>query len=288
MTIAVDSEKAAVPVVRPAPGAARGALVVGGDHPGLAVARSLGRHGIPVYVIDDQPCISRFSRYAKRVIRVSDILDERKTVDNVLEVGRRFNLRDWVLIATRDETVAAFSRYRDELAAFFSVTTGEWDSVQWAWDKKKSYDLTESLDIPCPKTFNLKSADELPSLYSRLPLTVKPMVRRELFSTLPAQRPDAVIPRATASELRTGCPPDSHGRDSDPGKSFQGGSEQFSWCAFVRNGQPHSTLTALRLRQHPRKFGRAAAYVETVEAPAIEEELSERFVRRYWLPWSGR
>src|ERR1700735_1192710 len=102
MTTAVDSEKAAVPVVRPVPGAARGALVVGGDHPGLAVARSLGRHGIPVYVIDDQPCISRFSRYAKRVIRVSDILDERKTVDNVLEVGRRFNLRDWVLIATRE------------------------------------------------------------------------------------------------------------------------------------------------------------------------------------------
>ena len=141
MTIAVESEKAAVPrspVDPPVSRAAIGALVVGGDHPGLGVVRSLGRRGIPVYVVDDQPCISRFSRYARRVIRVSNILDERKTVDNVLDVGRRFNLRNWVLIPTRDETVAAFSRYRDELAAFFTVASGEWESVQWAWDKKKT------------------------------------------------------------------------------------------------------------------------------------------------------
>src|ERR1700691_1801218 len=79
-----------------------GALVVGGDHPGLGVVRSLGRRGIPVYVVDDQPCISQLSRYATRVIHVEDILDPARTVDAVLEVGRRFNLRGWVLIPTRD------------------------------------------------------------------------------------------------------------------------------------------------------------------------------------------
>jgi len=131
-----------------------GALVIGGDHPGLGVARSLGRRGIPVYVLDDQYCISSFSRYVKRVIRVNDLRDERKTVDAVLAVGRRFNLRNWVLFPTRDETVAAFSRHRAELSEFFRVTTGEWESIEWAWDKKKSYELAETLGIPCPKTFN--------------------------------------------------------------------------------------------------------------------------------------
>src|ERR1700691_1485087 len=102
-----------------------GAVVVGGDHPGLAVARSLGRRGIPVYVVDDQRCISTWSRYVKRVIRVDDILDERKTVDAVLRIGRQYNLQGWVLYPTRDETVAAFSRHRKELAEVFRVTTGE-------------------------------------------------------------------------------------------------------------------------------------------------------------------
>jgi D-aspartate ligase len=255
-----------------------GALVVGGDHPGLGVARSLGRRGIPVYVVDDQPCVSRFSRYVKRVIRVPDILDERRTVDSVLDVGRRFNLRNWVLIPTRDETVAAFSRHRAELAEFFTVSTGEWESVQWAWDKKKTYELAETLDIPCPKTFNLKNADELPSLYARLPLAIKPTVKENFFYATGAKawrcnsieqlhrNYDRAARQIPAEEILI--------QEIVPGD----GSEQYSWCAFVRSGQPHSTLTARRLRQHPREFGRAATYVETADAPVIEG-LSERFVR---------
>ena len=154
---------------------------MGGDHPGLAVARSLGRRGIPVFIIEDQLSISSWSRYVKRVIRVENILDERQTVDAVLRVGRQYNLRGWVLFPTRDETVAAFSRYRAELADFFRVTTGEWKSVQWAWDKSKTYELAESLGIPCPKTFNPKDASELPSLYSKLPLAIKPAIKENFF-----------------------------------------------------------------------------------------------------------
>jgi D-aspartate ligase len=56
------------------------------------------------------------------------------------------------------------------------------------------------------------------------------------------------------------------------------GSQQFSYCAFFRDGQAHSTLLARRGRQHPREFGRAATYVETVDLPVIEE-LAGRFLR---------
>ena len=270
------------PTVKPQTGAGAtevaGALVVGGDHPGLAVARSLGRRGIPVYVVDDQPCISQFSRYAKRVIRVGDILDQRKTVKAVLDIGRRYNLQNWVLIPTRDETVAAFSQYRDELAEIYRVTSGEWKSVQWAWDKAKTYELAESLGIPCPRTFVLKSSAELASLDSHLPLALKPAVKENFFYATGAKAWRANTPQ----ELR-----ECYGRASRqidakeiliqeiiPGD----GSEQYSYCAFYRNGRPHSTLTARRIRQHPREFGRAATYVETIEAPEVER-LSEQFLK---------
>ena len=55
------------------------------------------------------------------------------------------------------------------------------------------------------------------------------------------------------------------------------GEHQFSYCAFFRDGQPHSTLVAVRKRQYPREFGRAATYVESIELPVIEE-LSERLL----------
>jgi D-aspartate ligase len=254
-----------------------GALVVGGDHPGLAIARSLGRRGIPVYVIDDQYCISMFSRYATKVIRVENILDERKTVEAVLEIGRRYNLRDWILFPTRDENVAAFSRYRSELAQFFKVTTGDWNSIEWAWDKKKTYELAEKLDIPCPKTFNPKSIAEVPALYSRLPLAIKPAVKENFFYATGAKAWRADTPDQLLSLYEKAInqikPEEILIQEIVPGD----GNEQYSYCAFVRHGVPYSVLTARRARQHPREFGRAATYVETVDAPEIEI-LSERFL----------
>ena len=255
-----------------------GALVVGGDHPGLGIARSLGRRGIPVYILDDQYCISRFSRYATRVIKVDNLLDERKTVEAVLEVGHRFGLRDWVLFPTRDETVAAFSRYRDELADFFRVTTGEWRSVEWAWDKKKTYELAETLGIPVPKTFTVTSIDDLASLERRLPLAIKPAIKENFFYSTGAKAWRADTPEQlrhfyekARGQIR---PEEILIQEIIPGD----GREQFSYCAFFRDGSPYSTLTARRARQHPREFGRASSYVVTVDVPPIEE-LSERFLR---------
>ena len=98
-----------------------GALVVGGDHPSLGVARSWAKLGIPVYMVEDQPRSSVYSRFAKRVVRVKDVRDQQKTVDAVLDVGHQFGLRNWVLFPTRDENVAAFSAHRDRLAEFFRV-----------------------------------------------------------------------------------------------------------------------------------------------------------------------
>ena len=138
-----------------------GALVVGGDHPGLGVARSLGRRGIPVFIMEDQLSVSRYSRYVTREIQVHDIRNERATVDAVLKVGHQFGLEGWVLFPTRDEHVAAFSRYRKELSEFFRVTTPEWETTKWAWDKKNSYELAQKLGIPTPQTCNLIRSDEL-------------------------------------------------------------------------------------------------------------------------------
>lgn len=255
-----------------------GALVIGGEHPGLGVVRSLGRRGIPVYVIDDQHSVSRFSRYTTRVVRVPDLRDDVRTVNAVLDVGRRFNLRNWVLFPTRDETVAAFSRYRDELQDFFRITTPAWDCIKWAWNKKNTYDLAKELDIPCPETFSVRSVEDLVGLYPRLPLAIKPAVKENFFYATGAKAWRAETPDQLQKLYRKAAqqidPDHILIQEIIPGD----GQQQLSYCAFFRNGEVHSSLLARRARQHPREFGRAATYVETVEAPLIEE-LAERFLK---------
>jgi D-aspartate ligase len=255
-----------------------GAVVIGGEHPGLGIARSLGRRGIPVCIIDHQHSVSQFSKYVTRVVRVKDLRDEHKTVESVMGVGLRYGLKGWVLFPTRDETVAAFSRHRDRLAEFFRVTTPCWDTVRWAWDKKQTYDLAAQLGIPVPRTYNPRTEGELAELYSRLPLAIKPAVKENFFyatgaKAWRAETPDQLI-NLFRKAIRQIRPEEILIQEIIPGD----GQRQYSYCAFFRDGEAHSTLIARRMRQHPREFGRAATYVETVELPAIVE-LSERFLR---------
>jgi predicted ATP-grasp superfamily ATP-dependent carboligase len=182
------------------------------------------------------------------------------------------------LFPTRDETVAAFSRCRAELAQQFRVTTPEWETVRWAWDKKNTYDLAMKLGIPCPQTFNPRNTEELAALYSKLPLAIKPAVKENFFYATGAKawRADTVdeLKQLFAAARRQIRPEEVLLQEIIPGD----GRRQFSYCAFFGDGQAHSTLVAQRRRQHPREFGRAATYVESVDLPIIEE-LSERFLK---------
>jgi len=234
-----------------------------------------------VCVIDDQHSVSQFSRYATRVVRVKNLRDEGRTVDNVMEVGQRYGLNGWVLFPTRDETVAAFSRHRDRLAEFFRVTTPGWDTVRWAWDKKNTYDRAAELGIPVPRTFNPRTEDDLADLYSRLPMALKPAVKENFFYATGAKAWRAETPDQLRDLFRRAirqiAPEEILIQEIIPGD----GQQQYSYCAFFRDGEALSSLVARRIRQHPREFGRAATYVETFassDAPEVEE-LSLRFLK---------
>src|SRR5437867_621570 len=164
-----------------------GAVVVGGDYQALGIVRSLGRQLIPVCIIDDEHSIARFSRYTTHAVAVEDLRDERKTVETVLEIGRRLDLKGWVLYPTRDETVAAFSRHRSTLTEYFRVPTPEWETTQWIWDKRNTYRLANTLGIPTPKTWSVHDEDELEQVPFDPPVAVKPAIKQHFIYAMKAK-----------------------------------------------------------------------------------------------------
>ena len=256
-----------------------GAVVVGGDYQGLGIVRSLGSRGIPVCVIDDECSISGFSRFATHNVRVASLRDERDTVDRLISIGKRLNLLGWILYPTREELVAAFSRNRAMLGEWFRVPTPEWESVRWAWDKRNTYQLAKELGIPTPVTYYPEDGEQLAELDSRTPpFVIKPAIKEHFIYATKAKawraNSHSELKRLfhKASELA------GHGeimvQELIPG----GGSQQFSYCAFFREGEAIGKMVAQRWRQHPLQFGRASTYVETVDIPILED-LSERFLR---------
>jgi D-aspartate ligase len=256
-----------------------GAVVLGGDYQGLGIVRSLGRHGIPTCIVDDEHSISRYSRHAGRFVHFPNLKDERHTVDRLLSLGRRLGLEGWLIYPTRDELVAAISRHREELSEVFRVPTADWESVRWAWDKRNTYKLAAELDIPIPATWYPTSLADLEALEGiNPPFAVKPAIKEHFIY---ATRVKAWCANSHA-ELRAlfqkafGIvgPGEVMVQEVIPG----GGSQQYSYCAFFRDGEAVGSLVARRTRQHPLQFGRASTFVETIDEPELEE-LSKRFLR---------
>jgi predicted ATP-grasp superfamily ATP-dependent carboligase len=150
--------------------------------------------------------------------------------------------------------------------------------VRWAWDKKNTYEMALRLGIPVPQTWNPRTADELTALHDRLPLAIKPAIKENFFYATGAKawRANTIEElhhffTKAAQQIK---PEEIMVQEIVPGD----GRQQFSYCAFFKDGRAHSSLVARRERQHPREFGRAATYVESIELPLIEE-LSERFLK---------
>jgi predicted ATP-grasp superfamily ATP-dependent carboligase len=264
-------------VKRRHPPSAVGAVVVGGDFNGLGIVRSLGRHGIPVCIIDDELSISRFSRYATYAVRAAGLHDEHRAVETVLDTGRRLGLDGWVLFPTRDELVAAFSHYRSRLAEQFRMPTPEWQTTQWVWDKRNTYRRAADLGIPTPQTWYPRDLNELAQIEADLPLVIKPAIKEHFIYATKAKAwransREELVERFQQAVALVG-PGEVMVQELIPGD----GRQQLAYCAFFKDGRAIGSMVARRWRQHPLEFGRASTFVETIDLPAIEM-LSERFL----------
>jgi D-aspartate ligase len=270
-------ERPAIPPVVGKPTAPIGAVVIGGDYQGLGIIRSLGRHGVPICVVDDEHSIGRFSRYATHAVRVADLRDEDRTVAALMAIGRRLGLEGWVLYPTREETVAALSRRRTELSEMFRVPTADWNAVRWAWDKRNTYVLAGWLGIPAPRTWYPRDASALDAIDVDPPFVVKPAIKEEFLHATKAKAwradsQDELLARFEQAAALVG-PGEVMIQELIPGD----GRRQFACCAFARDGEMVATMVARRRRQHPPEFGRASTFVETVDVPEIEQ-LTARFL----------
>ncbi len=253
------------------PGATPGAVVVGGDYQGLGIARSLGRHGVPVLVLDDERSIARWSRYVGQHRAVPDLRDPAAALEALRSVGRSLQPARWVLFPTREETVSVVAENREELDQLFRVTTPSSHAVRAAWDKRETYRVARQHDVSTPRSWVPGDRDGLSAVDLSGPVVVKPAIKEHFFYATGAKawRADDRAGLEDAWERAAAIvdPAEIIVQEMVPGD----GHRQLSYCALVRDGRPVVTMTARRLRQHPSDFGRASTYVRTERLPEIDE-----------------
>jgi len=266
----LDVKPASTPLRSASPGrGCIGALVMDADYRGLAVVRSLGRRGIPVWVLrhGDQ-LLATLSRYNRRTLSWPS-QDEEEKVNFLVNLADRKSIRDWVLFPTGDEGAALVARHHKTLGKHFQLTTPPWDVLQWCYDKRLTYRLADRVGVDHPWTLYPANGEQVAASECPYPVILKPAYSRRYnrFTASKAWRINSRLQLlARYAEAKTLVDPGALMiQELIPG----GGESQFSYTALCQDGRVIASLTARRTRQIPMDFGRASTFVETVDDPKL-------------------
>jgi predicted ATP-grasp superfamily ATP-dependent carboligase len=257
-----------------------GAVVLGGDYRALGVVRSLGRRGVPVWVVrhgDD--ALAAVSRYARRRLPWPRS-DEVGHINHLLRIADQ-GADGWALIPTADETAMLIGRHHELLAARFRLTTPRWETLRFAYDKRLTYALGAELGVDVPWTLYPRDRRDLLSVNLQWPVILKPAFKEHLnrLTAAKAWRVDSrdALLRRYDEACTLVSPEILMVQELIPG----GGEAQFSYTALCADGDVLAGLVARRRRPD---FGRASTYVETVDCPPVQEAALPLISR---LRWTG-
>ena len=247
-----------------------GAIVLGGHVQGYGIVRILGENQIPSIVIDKTRFnIARHSKYCIGFYEVE--------YDGLMAcltgLGKKEDFKDWLLIPTDDYHVRLLSQNKEELSRYFTVTVGDWETIEIFFNKKNSYPLARELGVPIPGTYYPVSLDDLSAISSDIdyPCIVKPAVMLDFYRHFKKKvfvcnsREELAANYRTASQVID--PENLLVQEIIPGSS----EHQYSVGIFFDRGQAYNYLVARRKRQHPIDFGNATTYAETVDIPVLVE-----------------
>jgi predicted ATP-grasp superfamily ATP-dependent carboligase len=251
-------------------GGRAGALIVGGAHGALALARSLGLRGVPVRCIANETLLPVWSRFVTRVPGWPGPASA-NAIPFLLEAAQMHGLGGWLLVPGDDAAVRLVSQSHAALSAAYRLMLPPWEALQWACDKPLLYRRARELGLAIPQTYAVTSLDEASALDVRFPVVLKPNmgVGGGRFVKAKVVRADdraafLAAFRAAASEIGG-----EHVvvQELIPG----GGESQFSYAALWRRGAPVAEFVARRARQFPIEFGFTSTFVEVVEEPGVVE-----------------
>jgi D-aspartate ligase len=249
------------------------ALVFNCHITGLAVARSLGRRGVPVIGLDkDDKGYGLYSRYTSLAGRCPyPFDDERGFIDLLLEIGRALKQKA-VLFPCLDEWVFAVARNAGELGEYFILPFSDIDTVERILDKNLLYRKCEERGIPIPRTFYVgdKSPDQIASEIS-FPCIVKPALQREFTNEFG----EKVLRAESREEFLKLCEQAGHHPLLAQEIVGAGVDSFYSLCSYIgRDGEAKGVFVGRKLEQYPPDFGTAclvdSRYVEEIVERGID------------------
>jgi predicted ATP-grasp superfamily ATP-dependent carboligase len=244
------------------------AVVLGGSCNGLSFARSLGRRGVPTLLLESEPFLGNYTRYAKviRLPPVEPFAQEWLTLFH--SIGARL-AAPGILFSTSDIHSLWVSRHAEALEGAFRFLLPDRRTLERILDKRSQYEAARAAGVPIPPVHFPASVEEVDLVGATLPYPclLKPYDSREARVKLGAK----VVVAGSKTELRSAYERITRMgirvmvQEIIPGED----SELFGYLAFWDGIEgERAWVTKRKLRQYPPGFGDGSLQ-ETVEAPEV-------------------
>jgi predicted ATP-grasp superfamily ATP-dependent carboligase len=241
-----------------------GVLIIEGHVQGLANLRSLGELGIPVYIVDKNNCIARYSKYCKKFFRCPDYIED-AFADFLIGLAEREGIRDWILIPSNDHAVFTISKHKTRLEVFYKIISPDIHIIENIYDKCKLLDLAKEAGISIPQTYSVRSQDITKDqfeitypviLKGRYGLSFyKKLGRKAFLAENEVQIKECLNRIDQNNELENTII-----QELIP---YDGKNKTLSFTAFCVNGEVKTFWMGIKLREHPIRFG-TATFAESI------------------------
>jgi D-aspartate ligase len=246
-----------------------GAVVIEGHVQGLSNTRSLGEAGIPVFVVDKNNCLARYSRYCKKFFYCPNYIDP-LFIDFLVDLAQTEGLHGWALIPSNDHAVISISKNRAVLEKYFKIITPGIEIIENIYDKSKLLSVAQKANIPFPKTYYLHNSSVFPPNIHFPVLTkgrqglsfYKATGRKVFFSKTVNELKDHLI------EIEKSFPiTETFTQEFIP---FDESNKTISFTAFCIDGEIKANWIGVKVREHPIQFG-TATFARSIDCEELIE-----------------
>jgi len=243
-----------------------GIIVLGGHVQALNIIRILGRTGVPAIIIDSTyRNLARHSKFCHNFYKIPD----KDLSSFIFKLKEENKYPKWFIFPTNDFHVNILSKNKELLEPYFNIAADSWNVTEKCYNKRLTYEIASSLNIPIPKTWMPDSLDEIEFDKINFPCIVKPAVMHTFYK----QSGKKVFLSKTEEELKSNYQKAINIVPANeiiiqeviPGDNYH----QYSACFLFDGSKSLLSLTARRARQHPLDFGNATTYAEIIEDSRI-------------------
>ena len=256
----------------------KGAIVIEGHVQGLALTRSLGERGIPVYVLDKRNCVARYSRYAQKFFICPDFNDD-ALVDFLINLAKEESLNGWVLLPSNDHAVITLSRHKQRLGAYYKMLVPEFEMIEQIYNKVNLLSTASGLGVPIPSTYCFKDSN-MDDFSLSFPVITKGKHGLTFYRALKNKAFIANAKEDLEKQLK-----DIQGKINLADTFTQsvirsdGTNKTISFTAFCESGTIKTFWMGVKLREHPLQFG-TATLTESIFEPRLIEP-STRLIKHF-------